>query len=74
MLTAPGLCGSPADHIRLLHDADATSQVILDGLAWLDGQAAADGDATAEQPPFLDAATEDFPVALLRGGKELPGR
>ena len=43
----PGLCGSPADHIRLLHDADATRQAILDGLAWLAGQAAADGDATA---------------------------
>jgi hypothetical protein len=47
VLTDPGLCGSPADHIRLLHDADATRQVILDGLAWLAGQAVADGDATA---------------------------
>jgi hypothetical protein len=26
----------------------------------------------AEQTPFLDAATEDFPVALVRGGKGLP--
>jgi hypothetical protein len=26
----------------------------------------------AEQIPFFDAATEDFPVALLRGGKGLP--
>ena len=26
----------------------------------------------AEQTPFFDAATEDFPVALLRGGKGLP--
>ena len=25
-----------------------------------------------EQTPFFDAATEDFPVALLRGGKGLP--
>lgn len=25
-----------------------------------------------EQPPFFDAATEDFAVALLRGGKGLP--
>jgi hypothetical protein len=26
----------------------------------------------AEQVPFFDTATEDFPVALLRGGKGLP--
>ena len=26
----------------------------------------------AEQTPFFDTATEDFPVALLRGGKGLP--
>lgn len=26
----------------------------------------------AEQTPFLDAATEDFPMALVRGGKGLP--
>jgi hypothetical protein len=26
----------------------------------------------AEQTPFCDAATEDFPVAMLRGGKGLP--
>jgi len=26
----------------------------------------------AEQIPFFDAATEDFPVAMLRGGKGLP--
>jgi len=26
----------------------------------------------AEQTPFFDAATEDFPVAVLRGGKGLP--
>ncbi|WP_198136021.1 caspase family protein [Roseiflexus castenholzii] len=47
VLADPGLCGYPADHIRLLHDAGATKQAILDGLAWLAGQAAADGDATA---------------------------
>ncbi len=26
----------------------------------------------AEQVPFFDLATEDFPLALLRGGKGLP--
>ena len=49
ILTDPDLCGYPDDdaHIRLLHDAGATRQAILDGLAWLAGQAAADPDATA---------------------------
>jgi uncharacterized caspase-like protein len=28
---------------------------------------------SAEQVPFFDTATEDFPVALVRGGKGLPG-
>jgi hypothetical protein len=28
----------------------------------------------AEQIPFCDAATEDFPVAMLRGGKGLPSQ
>jgi uncharacterized caspase-like protein len=28
---------------------------------------------SAEQAPFFDTAAEDFPVALLRGGKGLPG-
>jgi hypothetical protein len=27
----------------------------------------------AEQAPYFDTATEDFPVALLRAGKGLPG-
>ena len=27
----------------------------------------------AEQTPFFDTATEDFPIAVLRGGKGLPG-
>ncbi len=47
VLTDPALCGYPADHIRLLHDAGATRQAIRDGLAWLAERAAADGDATA---------------------------
>ena len=46
-LTDPHLCGYPPDHIRLLHGAGATKQAILDGLAWLAEQAAADPDATA---------------------------
>jgi hypothetical protein len=48
ILTNPALCGYPDDdaHIRLLHDAGATKQAILDGLAWLAQQAAADSDAT----------------------------
>lgn len=28
----------------------------------------------AEQTPFFDTATEDFPVAMLRGGKGLPSQ
>lgn len=47
VLTDPGLCGYPADQVRLLHDEGATRQAILDGLAWLAAQAAADPDATA---------------------------
>ena len=47
VLADPALCSYPADHIRLLHDDGATRQAILDGLAWLAQQAAADPDATA---------------------------
>jgi hypothetical protein len=49
ILTDPALCGYPGDdaHIRLLHDAGATKQAILNGLAWLAQQTAADSDATA---------------------------
>lgn len=49
VLTDPALCGYPDDdaHIRLLHDAGATKQAILDGLTWLARQTAADGEATA---------------------------
>ncbi len=49
VLTDPALCGYPDDeaHIRLLHDASATRQAILDGLAWLAAAAAADSEATA---------------------------
>lgn len=49
VLTDPALCGYPDDkaHIHLLPDAGAIKQAILDGLAWLATQAAADPEATA---------------------------
>ncbi|MFZ2361885.1 MAG: caspase family protein [Anaerolineae bacterium] len=49
ILTDPALCGYPDNdaHIRLLHDAGASQQAILQGLAWLATQVAADSDATA---------------------------
>jgi uncharacterized caspase-like protein len=49
VLTDPALCGYPDDdkHVRLLHDQAATRAAILDGLAWLKAQAAADMEATA---------------------------
>lgn len=48
-LLAPELCAyvNDADHLRRLCNADATRQAILDGLAWLAQQTAADADATA---------------------------
>lgn len=48
LLTNPNLCAYPNNeqHIRLLHDASATRHAILDGLAWLKTQAAADPEAT----------------------------
>jgi len=48
VLTDPGLCGYPSDagHVRLLYDAGATRQAILDGLVWLAQQSATDEDAT----------------------------
>ena len=49
ILTDPNLCAYPGDdrHIRLIHDKTATRAAILDGLAWLEAQAAADPDAIA---------------------------
>ncbi|GAK58798.1 caspase domain protein, putative [Candidatus Vecturithrix granuli] len=48
ILTDAALCAYPhnRDHIRLLCNAAATRPGILDGLAWLKRQAAADPDAT----------------------------
>ncbi len=73
VLTDPTLCGYPADHIRLLHDAGATRQAILDGLAWLAKCAAADGDVTAvvyfSRHGWLDeAGTGARPLRSLAGG------
>jgi uncharacterized caspase-like protein len=49
ILTDPALCDYLDDdaHIRLLNDAGATKQTILDGLAWLAQRAASDAEATA---------------------------
>ena len=48
ILTDPALCAYPNndDHVRLLCNADATREAILDGLAWLKTRAAADPEAT----------------------------
>ncbi len=48
VLADPHLCAYPDDehHIRLLHDAGATHQAILDGLAWLQERAQSDPEAT----------------------------
>ena len=49
VLVDPGLCAYPNDeaHVRVLHDAGATRDSILDGLSWLGAQSAADPDGTA---------------------------
>jgi Caspase domain len=48
ILTESALCGYPNDneHLRLLCDADATCQGIIDGLQWLQEKAKADPTAT----------------------------
>jgi uncharacterized caspase-like protein len=48
ILTDANLCAYPDDddHVRLLHDDEATRSTILDGLAWLKTQANADPEAT----------------------------
>ena len=48
-LLDPARCAYPsdADHVRLLHDGEATRDAILEGLAWLAGRAAIDPEATA---------------------------
>jgi hypothetical protein len=48
ILTDPNFCSYPDDqqHIRLLHDTEATRDKILDGLVWLQEQTAKDSEAT----------------------------
>lgn len=48
VLLDPALCGYPQDkqHVRLLHDEDATRLAILDNLAWLRNCAQKDPEAT----------------------------
>ncbi|HKI19088.1 MAG TPA: caspase family protein [Isosphaeraceae bacterium] len=49
ILTDPNLCAYPDNeqHIRLIHDEAATRAAIVEGLAWLKEQAAADSEAIA---------------------------
>ena len=47
VLTDPSLCAYPDDHIRLLHDEQATCHAILEGLDWLAQRVAAEPRATA---------------------------
>ncbi len=46
ILVHPALCSYPETHIRTLTDSNATRQGILDGLQWLQQQAASDPQAT----------------------------
>ena len=46
VLTDPNLCAYPDDHVRILHDKDATRDAILKGLDWLGVQAAAEPGAS----------------------------
>jgi hypothetical protein len=47
VLTDPGLCAYPDDHIRLLQDDQATRDAILASLDWLARRVASDPHATA---------------------------
>lgn len=66
ILTDPNLCAYPNDdqHIRLLHDAGATRTAILDGLAWLKEQAAANPESTVviyySGHGWLDKSTDRY--------------
>jgi Caspase domain/CHAT domain len=48
ILVNPALCGYPDNnqHVRLLHDEQATKSAILDNLTWLGDRVATDPDAT----------------------------
>ena len=66
ILTDPNLCAYPGGdrHIRQIHDKTATKAAIVDGLAWLKAQAAADPDATAvvfySGHGWLDQSTDQY--------------
>jgi hypothetical protein len=66
ILTDPNLCAYPDDegHIRLLHDDSSTRSDILDGLAWLQEQAATDPEATVvvyfSGHGWLDSSTGSY--------------
>ena len=45
ILVDTGLCGYDPQHIRLLNDAEAKRETILDGLGWLKQQASGDAEA-----------------------------
>jgi hypothetical protein len=66
ILTDPNLCAYPNEdqHIRLLHDAGATRTAILDGLAWLKEQAAANPESTVviyySGHGWLDKSTDRY--------------
>jgi uncharacterized caspase-like protein len=47
ILTDASLCAYPDDHVRLLHDQQATRDAIIEGLDWLAQQVAAEPHATA---------------------------
>jgi hypothetical protein len=65
-LTNPDLCAYPAgaEHVRLLHDGQATQAAILEGLAWLGERTTADPEATAvvyySGHGWLDESTERY--------------
>jgi esterase/lipase superfamily enzyme len=47
VLTDPGLCAYPDEHVRLLHDQGATRDAVVEGLDWLAQQVSAEPHATA---------------------------
>jgi hypothetical protein len=66
ILIDPNLCAYPNDdqHIRLLHDAGATCAAILEGLAWLKEQVAANPESTVviyySGHGWLDQSTDRY--------------
>src|SRR5208337_4701579 len=66
ILIDPNLCAYPNNdqHIRLIHDKAATRAAIIEGLAWLKAQAAADPEAIAvvfySGHGWLDPSTRQY--------------